>query len=148
MNIKQTIINLDRVLGAPLVPKVTSAKVAAAKALATTKPIATTKPVTNNPPIEIDLGDFVEKVNGRCAVTGLYIGKATFQFTGQDLIHQLADDPVKSTMLIGSDISVVLLLSAIFYKKIDYENIFEFGEIVMYRFAMLQWVYIICGYFF
>lgn len=142
MNIKQTIINLDRVLGTtkpppPPVPKVTPVKA-----------VAAAKPVANNPPMEINLGDFVEKVNGRCAVTGLYIGKATFQFTGQDLIHQLVDDPVKSSMLIGSDITIVLFLSALLYKKIDYENLFEFGEIVMYRFAMLQWVYIICGYFF
>lgn len=96
----------------------------------------------------MNLPDFIETVYGRCAVTRLYIGKAMFKFTGQDLVHQLIDDPIMSASLIGTDFTLITLLTILFYKSTDYENIVEFSVKVMYRFAMLQWVWIISGYFF
>ena len=145
-NLKQTIINLDKVLGiTPIAPPPLPKKPKPSPAKKTILTVPSPKKIDDS---EISFLDFVEKVNGRCAVTGLYIGKATFQFTGQDLVHQLFDDPAKAGVLIGSDVAIIILLSAFFYKKINYENLFEFGEIVMYRFAMLQWVYVICAYFF
>ena len=133
---RTTIRNLDRVLGI----RQTTMKIKRPKSV--TK--SAMKPGVN----DIQIADFVEKVNGRCAVTGLYIGKAMFQFTGQDLVHQLTDNPMMSASLVGGDISLIILLSAVFYKQTDYDNIVEFSVKVMYRFAMLQWVWIISGYFF
>ena len=86
-------------------------------------------PSTAVPPRqELDFADFVEKVNGRCAITGLYIGKAIFQFTGQDLVQQLVEDPVKAGMFVGGDFTVVTLLTLVFYKPTDYDNFIEFSN--------------------
>jgi hypothetical protein len=133
---KSTLRNLDRVLGI----RSPTIKIRRDK-----KPVVQTVTV---PKREVDFLDFIEKVNGRCAVTGLYIGKAVFKFTGQDLIHQLIDDPIMSASLIGTDFTLITLLTVLFYKSTDYENLVEFSIKVMYRFAMLQWVWIISGYFF
>ena len=137
---RNTLRNLDRVLG------ITSPTV---KIRRERKPMA---PDVASPVLtaeqELNLSDFVEKVNGRCAVSGLYIQKAMFQFTGQDLVHQLIDDPVVSSILVGADITVITLMTALLYKPTDYVNSLELGVKVMYRFAMLQWVWIIGGYFF
>ena len=136
---RTTLRNLDRVLGirSPTVKIRRDRK----------KPSLPPTPVMI-PKQEIDFADFVEKVNGRCAITGLYIGKAMFQFTGQDLIQQLTTDPVQAGMLVGGDFTLVTLLTLAFYKPTNYDNLVEFSVKVMYRFAMLQWVWIIGGYIF
>lgn len=136
---KSTLRNLDRVLGV----RSPTVKIRKPKIKAQTLPSSPHEHLQ-----EVNLADFVEKVNGRCAVTGLYIGKAMFQFTGQDLVHQLVDNPIMSASLIGADFTLVTLLSALFYKPTDYENLVEFSVKVMYRFAMIQWVWIISGYIF
>ena len=92
--------------------------------------------------------DFVEKVNGRCAISGLYIGKAVFEYTGQDLLQQLTDDPTRALLLVGSDIGVIMFVSMLIYKRTNYDNLFEFCSIVTCRFAMAQWLWIIAQYFF
>ena len=71
-----------------------------------------------------------------------------FQFTGQDLVQQLTTDPVMAGVLVGGDFTLVILLTRAFYKPTDYDNLMEFGVKIMYRFAMLQWVWIISGYIF
>ena len=136
---KSTLRNLDRVLGI----RTATVKIRKPKIKAQPPPSSPHEHLQ-----EVNLADFVEKVNGRCAVTGLYIGKAMFQFTGQDLVHQLVDNPIMSASLIGADFTLITLLSALFYKPTDYENLVEFSVKVMYRFAMLQWVWIISGYIF
>ena len=134
---KSTLRNLDRVLGV----RVATVKIRKSKAQPPPKP-------EHQQLQEVNLADFVEKVNGRCAITGLYIGKAMFQFSGQDLVQQLTTDPVMAGVLVGGDFTLVTLLTLAFYKPTDYDNLIEFGVKVMYRFAMLQWVWIICGYIF
>lgn len=136
---KNTLRNLDRVLGT----RVATMKIRKPRSLSPPPP-----KIEHEHLKEVNLADFVEKVNGRCAVTGLYIGKAMFQFTGQDLLHQLIDDPVMAGVLVGTDFTVITLMSALLYKPTNYDNFVEFGVKVMYRFAMLQWVWIIGGYFF
>ena len=134
---RTTLLNLDRVLGV---------KSPTVKIKRDRKPLTPTPVMT--PEQELNFADFVEKVNGRCAITGLYIGKAMFQFSGQDLVQQLTTDPVMAGVLVGSDFTLVTLLTLAFYKPTDYDNLIEFGVKVMYRFAMLQWVWIIGGYIF
>ena len=135
---KNTLRNIDRVLGirSPTV-----------KIRRDRKPTVPPTP-TLTPEQELNFADFVEKVNGRCAVSGLYIGKAMFQFSGQDLVQQLTVDPVMAGILVGGDFTLVTLLTLAFYKPTDYDNLVEFSVKVMYRFAMLQWVWIIGGYIF
>ena len=138
---KNTLRNLDRVLG------IRSTTVKIRRDRKDRKPTVIPTP-TLTPEQELNFADFVEKVNGRCAVTGLYIGKAMFQFSGQDLVQQLTVDPVMAGILVGGDFTLVTLLTLAFYKPTDYDNLVEFSVKVMYRFAMLQWVWIIGGYIF
>jgi hypothetical protein len=140
---RTTLRNIDRVLGV----KSPTVKIRRDRKPLTPAPSVLTVPVMT-PEQELNFADFVEKVNGRCAITGLYIGKAMFQFSGQDLVQQLTTDPVMAGVLVGSDFTLVTLLTLAFYKPTDYDNLIEFGVKVMYRFAMLQWVWIIGGYIF
>jgi hypothetical protein len=139
---KTTLRNLVRVLG------VRSPTVKIRRDHKPLTPVPSVLPTLPTPKRELDFADFVEKVNGRCAITGLYIGKAVFQFTGQDLVQQLTTDPVMAGVLVGGDFTLVTLLTLAFYKPTDYDILIEFGVKVMYRFAMLQWVWIISGYIF
>jgi hypothetical protein len=139
---RTTLRNLDRVLG------VRSPTVKIKRVRTPLIPAPSVLPDLPGPKKEIDFADFVEKVNGRCAITGLYIGKALFQFTGQDLVQQLTTDPIQAGMRVGGDFTLVTLLTLVFYKPTDYDNLMEFGVKIMYRFAMLQWVWIISGYIF
>ena len=106
---RTTLRNLDRVLGV----RSPTVKIRREKGLLVAPPKNTQAPLE----VDMNFADFVEKVNGRCAVSGLYIGKAMFEFTGQDLLHQLVDDPVKAGVLVGSDFAVITLLTAVLYKK-------------------------------
>lgn len=92
--------------------------------------------------------DYFEKLSGRCALSGLYIGKALYLYTGQDIIHQLVDNPLISSTLIVTDVGLMGILSAMIYKETDYNNIFELCQMVLYRFVMLKWLLAICGYLF
>lgn len=133
---KSTLRNLDRVLGV------------CSPTVKIRKPRAPSRRAPEKRVPDTVIADFVEKVNGRCAVSGLYIGKAMFEFTGQDLFHQLVDDPVQAAALVGADFAVFTALTAVTYKKINYDNLFEFGEILMYRYSMAMWVWIILQYIF
>lgn len=90
--------------------------------------------------------DYFEKLSGRCALSGLYIGKAMYLYTGQDIIHQLVDNPLVSSSLIVTDVGLMSILTAMIYKETDYNNMFELCQMVLYRFVMLKWLLAICGY--
>lgn len=134
----ETLRNLDRVLG------IRQQTVKIRRSQAFKKPVApATLPKTN-----INFPDFVEKVNGRCAFTGLIIGKAVYEFTGHDLNEQLFTNPDLTLLLISGDIALVTAMTLALYKPMNYEDLWEFGEIVMYRYAMVRWAWIIGGIFF
>lgn len=135
----ETLRNLDRVLGI----RQQTVKIRRSQVFKKAAPTLPTLPKTN-----INFPDFVEKVNGRCAATGLIAGKAMYEFTGQDLNEQLFLNPDLSLLLITGDIALVTALTLALYKPMNYEDLWEFGEIVMYRYAMVRWAWIIGGIFF
>lgn len=144
----ETLRNLDRVLGVKQqtmkIRRPSPAKFQAPSAVPNVPQVPQVPQVIRT----INFPDFVEKLNGRCAVSGLIIGKSVYQFSGNGLIEQLLNNPDMAMLYVSLDIAVITLLTTIFYKNIDYNNAWEFGEIVMYRFAMGQWLYIMCGYLF
>lgn len=128
---KTTLKNLDRVLG--IRSKTLKLKKTLNKVVV---PKKTSKLTT----------DYFEKLSGRCALSGLYIGKALYIYTGEDIIHQLVDNPLVSSSLILGDVGLMSILTASIYKETDYNNMFELCQMVLYRFVMLKWLLAICGY--
>lgn len=128
--VKKTLKNLDRVLGIR------------SKTLKLRKKIVKPKVVKDSKLT----ADYFEKLSGRCALSGLYIGKAMYIYTGQDIIHQLVDNPLTSSSLIVTDIGLMSILTAIIYKETDYNNMIDLWQMVLYRFVMLKWLLTICGY--
>ena len=142
-SLSKTIINLDKVLGKYESKK--ERKVAKIKVKDKVPELKIESKKGEEKESSYKFADYVEKVNGRCALTGKYIGKSIFEFTGYNLIDQFQKNPEQTILLFATDIMVIMILSAIFYKKIDYDNLFEFCEILVYRFAMVQWIYILYG---
>lgn len=134
---KTTLQNLSDVLG----ERVQTVKIRRMTVPVRPRPVSRGHEVSNLP-------DFVEKVNGRCAISGMYIYNAIEEFTGHSLVQQLVEDTDRTLMLLGTDITVITLLSALVYRRTNYENPFEFGITVMYRYAMFRWLMLFCAYFF
>ena len=130
---KKTLKNLDRVLG------IRSKTVKLRKKVKSVVVLKKTSKLTL---------DYFEKLSGRCALSGLYIGKALYLYTGQDIIHQLVDNPLVSSSLIVTDVTLMSMITSMIYKETDYNNMFELCQMVLYRFVMLKWLLAICGYLF
>lgn len=142
----ETLRNLDRVLG--IKQQTMKMKKPQAVRFQPKPPVVPVVPVVPEVIRTINFPDYVEKLNGRCAVSGLVIGKSVYQFSGLGLVEQLFTNPEMSMLFVTVDIAIITLLTTIFYKPINYNDAWEFGLIVMYRFAMGQWLYIMCGYLF
>lgn len=128
--VKKTLKNLDRVLG------IRSKTLKIRKRLV--KPIVVESSKFT--------ADYFEKLSGRCALSGLYIGKALYIYTNQDIIHQLVDNPLVSSSLLVTDVTLMSMITSMIYKETDYNNMFELCQMVLYRFVMLKWLLAICGY--
>ena len=135
---KQTLINLDKVLGTV---NTINQGVPIQKPKAIPKPIPILEPQINVS--KERYLKLIENINGRCATIGYIWGKSVYDYTGDNLEHQITSAPDNTVFEVLAISGVISVLSSLFHDKYKENEYSEKFESIFLKFMMLRWLVII-----